>query len=76
MKPNEAAIPKGNEAADGVAGLDKSFGFSKHFGNKFAVFLGKIFRLSGIFSPKTLGKKNVVGEIAAPARRSSGNGCY
>ena len=57
MKPNEAAIPEGNEATDGVAGLDKSFGFSKHFGNKFVVFLRKIFRLSGIFAPKTPGKK-------------------
>ncbi|KAA8531724.1 hypothetical protein F0562_006559 [Nyssa sinensis] len=35
VKPNEAAIPEGNEAEGGVAGLDKSFGFSKHFGNKY-----------------------------------------
>ncbi|KAK9285191.1 hypothetical protein L1049_024379 [Liquidambar formosana] len=35
VKPNEAGtIPEGNEA-EGVAGLDKSFGFSKHFGNKY-----------------------------------------
>ncbi|KAL6337878.1 hypothetical protein AAG906_002343 [Vitis piasezkii] len=33
VKPNEAAIPEGNEAA----GLDKSFGFSKHFGNKYEI---------------------------------------
>ena len=37
VKPNEAAIPKGNEATDGVAGLDKSFGFLKHFGNKYVI---------------------------------------
>ncbi|XP_052197511.1 CDPK-related kinase 5 [Diospyros lotus] len=35
VKPNEAAIPEGNEAEGAVAGLDKSFGFSKHFGNKY-----------------------------------------
>ncbi|XP_059645481.1 CDPK-related kinase 5-like [Cornus florida] len=35
VKPNEAAIPEGNEVEGGVAGLDKSFGFSKHFGNKY-----------------------------------------
>ncbi|POO02758.1 Serine/threonine protein kinase [Trema orientale] len=36
VKPNEAAIPEGSEAEGGVAtGLDKSFGFSKHFGNKY-----------------------------------------
>ncbi|KAB1200900.1 CDPK-related kinase 5 [Morella rubra] len=34
LKPNEAAIPEGSEAEQ-VAGLDKSFGFSKHFGNKY-----------------------------------------
>lgn len=34
VKPNEAAIPEGNES-EGVSGLDKSFGFSKHFGNKY-----------------------------------------
>ncbi|KAL5557076.1 hypothetical protein UlMin_039312 [Ulmus minor] len=34
VKPNEAAIPEGSEA-EGVRGLDKSFGFSKHFGNKY-----------------------------------------
>uniref|UniRef100_A0A2P2L935 non-specific serine/threonine protein kinase n=1 Tax=Rhizophora mucronata TaxID=61149 RepID=A0A2P2L935_RHIMU len=33
VKPNEAAIPEGSEAE--VARLDKSFGFSKHFGNKY-----------------------------------------
>lgn len=33
MKPNEAAIPE----AEAVAGLDKNFGFSKHFGNKYEV---------------------------------------
>ncbi|KAJ6774434.1 CDPK-RELATED KINASE 2 [Salix purpurea] len=33
VKPNEAAIPEGSEA--GGAGLDKSFGFSKHFVNKY-----------------------------------------
>ncbi|KAJ4847043.1 CDPK- kinase 5 [Turnera subulata] len=32
VKPNEAAIPEGSESG---AGLDKSFGFSKHFGNKY-----------------------------------------
>ncbi|CAK9166455.1 unnamed protein product [Ilex paraguariensis] len=35
VKPNEAAIPEGNESENGVAGLDKSFGFSKHFGDKY-----------------------------------------
>lgn len=34
VKPNEAAIPEGSEAG-AVAGLDKSFGFSKHFANKY-----------------------------------------
>lgn len=36
VKPNEAAIPEGSEA-ETVAGLDKNFGFSKHFGNKYDV---------------------------------------
>ncbi|XVE87169.1 hypothetical protein DITRI_Ditri18aG0094500 [Diplodiscus trichospermus] len=41
VKPNEASIPEGSEAeAAGAAGatgtgLDKSFGFSKHFGSKY-----------------------------------------
>lgn len=36
VKPNEASIPEGNETDGGnVSGLDKSFGFSKHFGNKY-----------------------------------------
>ncbi|QHO19215.1 CDPK-related kinase [Arachis hypogaea] len=38
VKPNEASIPEGSEAGgdDGVAvALDKSFGFSKHFKNKY-----------------------------------------
>ncbi|XP_050204637.1 CDPK-related kinase 5 [Mercurialis annua] len=37
VKPNEAAIPEGSEGGDVAAGagLDKSFGFSKHFGNKY-----------------------------------------
>ncbi|XP_054809046.1 CDPK-related kinase 5 [Prosopis cineraria] len=34
VKPNEATIPEGSEA-EVVAGLDKSFGFSKHFGSKY-----------------------------------------
>lgn len=34
VKPNETAIPEGSEA-EPAAGLDKSFGFSKHFGNKY-----------------------------------------
>ena len=34
VKPNEATIPEGSEA-EVIAGLDKSFGFSKHFGNKY-----------------------------------------
>lgn len=34
VKPNEVAIPEGSEAEVAVA-LDKSFGFSKHFGHKF-----------------------------------------
>lgn len=34
VKPNEAAIPEGSEA-EAATGLDKSFGFSKHFGNKY-----------------------------------------
>ncbi|XP_077224335.1 CDPK-related kinase [Tasmannia lanceolata] len=34
VKPNEASIPEGSEV-DSVAGLDKNFGFSKHFGNKY-----------------------------------------
>lgn len=33
VKPNEAVIPEGNEVVEN--GLDKSFGFSKHFGNKY-----------------------------------------
>ncbi|KAJ6997324.1 CDPK-related kinase 5-like [Populus alba x Populus x berolinensis] len=33
VKPNGAAIPEGSET--GGEGLDKSFGFSKHFGNKY-----------------------------------------
>lgn len=33
VKPNEASIPEGNQI-EGV-GLDKSFGFSKHFRNKY-----------------------------------------
>ncbi|XP_058088700.1 CDPK-related kinase 5-like isoform X2 [Magnolia sinica] len=33
VKPNEASIPEGAEAA----GLDKTFGFSKHFGNKYEI---------------------------------------
>ncbi|KAI3669857.1 hypothetical protein L6452_41305 [Arctium lappa] len=37
VKPNEAAIPEGNEPPEGVSGLDKSFGFSKHFGSKYEV---------------------------------------
>ncbi|KAI7750828.1 hypothetical protein M8C21_028090 [Ambrosia artemisiifolia] len=36
VKPNEAAIPEGDEV-DGVSGLDKSFGFLKNFGGKFEV---------------------------------------
>lgn len=43
VKPNEAVIPEGREAeaagggggGNGGGGLDKSFGFSKHFGSKF-----------------------------------------
>lgn len=34
VKPNEASIPEGSEA-ERVTGLDKSFGFSKHFGSKY-----------------------------------------
>ncbi|XP_010268715.1 PREDICTED: CDPK-related kinase 5 [Nelumbo nucifera] len=34
VKPNEAAIPEGNES-ESIAGLDKSFGFSKHFASKY-----------------------------------------
>ena len=34
VKPNEASIPEGNES-EMMAALDKSFGFSKHFGNKY-----------------------------------------
>ncbi|CAN1343657.1 CDPK-related kinase 5 [Linum perenne] len=34
VKPNEASIPEGSEV-EGMAALDKSFGFSKHFGNKY-----------------------------------------
>ncbi|KAI9113432.1 hypothetical protein K1719_015359 [Acacia pycnantha] len=34
VKPNGATIPEGSEA-EAVTGLDKSFGFSKHFGNKY-----------------------------------------
>lgn len=39
MKPNEATIPEGSEVEGGAVGasLDKSFGFSKHFGSKFEV---------------------------------------
>ncbi|KAJ8764455.1 hypothetical protein K2173_006195 [Erythroxylum novogranatense] len=33
VKPNEASIPEGSESE--VSGLDKSFGFSKHFGSKY-----------------------------------------
>ncbi|KAH0697504.1 hypothetical protein AABB24_004409 [Solanum stoloniferum] len=37
VKPNESAIPEVNETevGGGGAGLDKSFGFSKNFGNKY-----------------------------------------
>nr|GMC93409.1 CDPK-related kinase 5-like [Ipomoea batatas] len=35
VKPNEAAIPEGTESEVGGAVLDKRFGFSKHFGNKY-----------------------------------------
>ncbi|PPD86336.1 hypothetical protein GOBAR_DD16730 [Gossypium barbadense] len=38
VKPNEAAIPEGSDAEAAGAtgtGLDKSFGFSKHFGSKY-----------------------------------------
>ncbi|KAK4840797.1 hypothetical protein QYF36_018420 [Acer negundo] len=35
VKPNEAAIPEGTEPPESATGLDKSFGFSKHFGNKY-----------------------------------------
>ncbi|KAL4367619.1 hypothetical protein GQ457_05G007020 [Hibiscus cannabinus] len=35
VKPNEAAIPEGSEAGATGTGLDKSFGFSKHFGSKY-----------------------------------------
>ncbi|KAG8367064.1 hypothetical protein BUALT_Bualt16G0033700 [Buddleja alternifolia] len=34
VKPNEATIPEGKEVAEGT-GLDKSFGFSKNFYNKY-----------------------------------------
>ncbi|KAJ4963583.1 hypothetical protein NE237_023522 [Protea cynaroides] len=34
VKPNQAAIPEGSEP-ESVAGLDKSFGFSRHFTNKY-----------------------------------------
>ncbi|XP_057747315.1 CDPK-related kinase 5 [Arachis stenosperma] len=40
VKPNEASIPEGSEGGgdDGVAvALDKGFGFSKHFKNKYEV---------------------------------------
>ncbi|GAB4848950.1 hypothetical protein Ancab_003764 [Ancistrocladus abbreviatus] len=38
VKPNEASIPEGNESSEGtVAGLDKSFGFSKQFSSKYEV---------------------------------------
>ncbi|KAF8405079.1 hypothetical protein HHK36_009976 [Tetracentron sinense] len=36
VKPNETAIPEENES-DTVAGLDKSFGFSKNLANKYEV---------------------------------------
>ncbi|KAD6795892.1 hypothetical protein R6Q59_020198 [Mikania micrantha] len=35
-KPNEIVIPEENQV-EGVSGLDKSFGFSKHFGSKYEV---------------------------------------
>ncbi|KGN62050.1 CDPK-related kinase 5 [Cucumis sativus] len=34
VKPNEVSIPEGTEA-EGVTGLDKNFGFSKHLGSKY-----------------------------------------
>ncbi|KAK9162881.1 hypothetical protein Syun_003783 [Stephania yunnanensis] len=34
LKPNEAAIPEGSEG-EGIAGLDKSFGFLKNFTSKY-----------------------------------------
>ncbi|KAM7510362.1 hypothetical protein LguiB_009237 [Lonicera macranthoides] len=38
VKPNEAAIPEGQEPAEGGGGgLDKNFGFSKNFGNKYEI---------------------------------------
>ncbi|KAI3726260.1 hypothetical protein L1987_66057 [Smallanthus sonchifolius] len=36
VKPNEVAIPEGNEA-EGVSGLDKSFGVLRNFGGKYEV---------------------------------------
>ncbi|KAM7516563.1 hypothetical protein LguiA_006146 [Lonicera macranthoides] len=36
VKPNEAAIPEGNESSDGSC-LDKGFGFSKNFGSKYEI---------------------------------------
>ncbi|KAL3813598.1 hypothetical protein ACJIZ3_014866 [Penstemon smallii] len=35
VKPNEAAIPEGKEVSDAGSGLDKSFGFSKKFYEKY-----------------------------------------
>ncbi|XP_027360537.1 CDPK-related kinase 5-like [Abrus precatorius] len=37
VKPNEATIPEGGEAVEVGPGLDKNFGFSKHFENKYDV---------------------------------------
>jgi len=39
VKPNTAAIPEGDDEAERErnTGLDKSFGFSKHFGSKYEV---------------------------------------
>ncbi|XP_022928087.1 CDPK-related kinase 5-like isoform X1 [Cucurbita moschata] len=36
VKPNEASIPEGSEA-EGATGLDKNFGFPKHFASKYEV---------------------------------------
>ncbi|KAG7011174.1 CDPK-related kinase 5, partial [Cucurbita argyrosperma subsp. argyrosperma] len=36
VKPNEASIPEGSEA-EGATGLDKNFGFPKHFASKYEI---------------------------------------
>ncbi|RVW57178.1 CDPK-related kinase 5 [Vitis vinifera] len=57
VKPNEAAIPEGNEAAEGVAGLDKALGFRSISGT--SMRLGKRLGEAILGTPVQLGLKRV-----------------